>query len=233
MLLLWAPALLLLNGCLAPRDGAVADLRLAAPQLEGERSYLGLPAGISRFSPDDIRAEILIVDFFDMYCPVCQKQAHHLNELYALVQNRALGERIKLIGVGVGDTPLEAATFKEKFRLPFPVFADRAGSFTKQFGAIKVPSVLALKRRSDRFQVVHHGAGIPPDPAELLSHILSDGAETMPHDRHDQLHTGLPTCRGGATECVQDPKHGAPAGFSFKSQSLIEPCPTSDDHSKE
>src|SRR5258708_39276071 len=88
-------------------------------------TYLGLAAGTTNFALADIRCEVLVVDFFDMYCHICQRESKHVNDLYEAAQNRNLSTRIKFVGIGVGDTPLEASTFKRKFGVPFPVFPDR------------------------------------------------------------------------------------------------------------
>src|SRR6266496_5528737 len=114
-----------------PPIPAVADNRLPGPQAESDRKYLGLSSIIERFSLDNVQADVLVVDFFDMYCHVCQARARHMNEFYQLVQSRGLSGRIRILGVGVGDTPKEVAVFKEKFGLPFPVFPDRTGSFSR------------------------------------------------------------------------------------------------------
>src|SRR6266496_899903 len=127
-----------------PPTLAVADNRLPAPQAESDRKYLGLSSTIERFPLDNVQADVLVVDFFDMYCHVCQARARHMNEFYQLVQSRGLSGRVRVLGIGVGDTPKEVAVFKEKFGLPFPVFPDRTGSFSRQFGKIRVPNIIVL-----------------------------------------------------------------------------------------
>ena len=156
-----------------PPTPAMADNRLPAPQTESERKYLGLSSTVERFSLDNVQADILVLDFFDMYCHVCQSRAGHMNDFYKLVQSRGLSGRVKVLGVGVGDTPKEVTVFKEKFGLPFPVFPDRTGSFTKQFGKIKVPNVILLKKRLGRFEVVYQESSLPDNAEQFLSKVLS------------------------------------------------------------
>src|SRR6266536_4276230 len=152
---------------------ALADNRLPAPQTESERKYLGLSSTLERFSLDNVQADILILDFFDMYCHVCQARAPHMNEFYKLVQSRGLSGRVRVLGVGVGDTPKEVTVFKEKFGLPFPVFPDRTGSFSRQFGKIRVPNIIVLKRRLGHFEVVYQESSLPDNPEQFLSKVLS------------------------------------------------------------
>ncbi len=152
---------------------ALADNRLPAPQTESERKYLGLSSTLERFSLDNVQADILILDFFDMYCHVCQARAPHMNEFYKLVQSRGLSGRVRVLGVGVGDTPKEVTVFKEKFGLPFPVFPDRTGSFSRQFGKIRVPNVIVLKRHLGHFEVVYQDPSLPDNPEQFLAKVLS------------------------------------------------------------
>src|SRR6266508_1000893 len=156
-----------------PPTPAVADNRLPSPQAESERKYLGLSSTIERFSLDNVQADVLVLDFFDMYCHVCQARAPHMNDFYKLLQSRGLDSRVRVLGVGVGDTPKEVTVFKEKFGLPFPVFPDRAGSFTKQFGKIRVPNVIVLKRRLGHFEVVYQESSLPDNPEQFLAKVLS------------------------------------------------------------
>jgi peroxiredoxin len=156
-----------------PPTPAVADNRLPSPQAESDRKYLGLSLTIERFSLDNLQADVLVVDFFDMYCHVCQARARHMNEFYQLVQSRGLSGRVRVLGVGVGDTPKEVEVFKEKFGVPFPVFPDRTGSFTKQFGKIRVPNVIVLKRRLGHFEVVYQDSSLPENPEQFLAKVVS------------------------------------------------------------
>ncbi|HEY5991192.1 MAG TPA: TlpA disulfide reductase family protein [Candidatus Udaeobacter sp.] len=151
----------------------MADNRLPAPQTESERKYLGLSSTIEQFSLDNVQGDILVLDFFDMYCHVCQARARHMNDFYQLVQSRGLSGRVRIVGVGVGDTPKEVTVFKEKFGLPFPVFPDRTGSFSRQFGKIKVPNVIVLKRRLGHFAVVCQESSLPDNPEQFLAKVLS------------------------------------------------------------
>jgi peroxiredoxin len=156
-----------------PPTSTVADNRLPAPQTESERKYLGLSSTIERFSLDNVEADVLVVDFFDMYCHVCQARARHMNEFYQLVQSRGLSGRVRVLGIGVGDTPKEVTVFKEKFGLPFPVFPDRTGSFSRQFGKIRVPNVIVLKRRLGHFEVVYQESSLPDNPEQFLAKVLA------------------------------------------------------------
>ena len=119
-----ATVLLLLGvtGCSTPsstgHQPVAAGHSIPAPQALQERAYLGLPESSTEFSLDQVAGEILIIDCFDMYCHACQRDADLVDALYELVQERGLGERIRFVGLGVGNTPLETSLFQRKFSIP-------------------------------------------------------------------------------------------------------------------
>jgi peroxiredoxin len=191
---------MLLRSAKGAPPAVAADTSLPAPQTESERNYLGLSSTSERFSLDDVRADILFVDFFDMYCHVCQMRAPHMNDFYKLVQSRGLSSRVRMIGVGVGDTLKEVTVFKEKFKLPFPVFPDRTGSFTKQFGKIKVPNLIVLKKRSGHFEIVYQDSSLPENPDGLLSKLISDSGRRISAPA-PEVHVENVKCPGGKTSC--------------------------------
>jgi thiol-disulfide isomerase/thioredoxin len=168
-----------LAGCATVEPAAVSR-GLPAPRDPDERAYLGLADGGTNFVLEDIQCEVLIVDLFDMYCHVCQTVAPHVNALYREAQDRGLGRRVKFIGLGVGDTQLEVTTFKQKLKVPFPVFPDRKTAAARQFGDFKLPNTLVLKHRNGQLQVVQRMSAVPRDAAEFFSHILSNSAALSP-----------------------------------------------------
>src|SRR5437016_12035667 len=99
-------ALIVPVGCVTrelPAPVSQSIQRLPAPEDAAERTYLGLPAGVTNFALPEIECELLVVDFFDMYCHICQREAKHINDLYDEAQRRQLSARIKFVGVGVGN----------------------------------------------------------------------------------------------------------------------------------
>jgi peroxiredoxin len=190
-------------GCASLHPPPISDASLPAPPDKAERTYLGLAADANTFKLEDIQCEMLVVDFFDMYCHVCQSGAKHMDALYHLVQDRGLGHRIKFVGIGVGDTPLEVAMFKDKLHVPFPVFPDRQAVIARQYGDIRVPSVVALVHRDGRFEVIHRSIGLPEHPEEFLEHLQSQVAhpEASRQSRADRFNSA--TCAGPPGHCTQ------------------------------
>lgn len=190
-----ALALALFSGCSTAHPALTAvDVQLKAPESPAERAYLGLSDGASTFRLEDIRCEILVIDCFDMYCHICQTGAKHLNEMYGLAQERKLGERVKFVGLGLGDTPLEVATYKEKFKVPFPLFPDRRSVVAKQFGPVKLPNLLILRNQGGRLELINSSSGPILNPAEVLSHIQSLLGRARSLRWVDAAQAAQPTC---------------------------------------
>jgi len=204
-LLSFSAALLLLGltSCSTPsasinRPPVPAPARIPAPTQPEELAYLGLPEGTTDFSLDDVQSEVLIIDCFDMYCHACQSGAKRVHAIYHLVQERKLNDRIRFVGLGVGNTPLETASFKRKLNVPFPAFPDRSNAIARQFGTVRLPSLIVLRRESDAWRLIQHHTGIPTNAEEFLSHLLEDLNAASRAVRDNGLHAGLPTCESDA-----------------------------------
>src|SRR5512140_2507078 len=72
---------------------------LPIPQDSQEKVYLGL-SGDGQFKIAQLKARVVIIEIFSMYCPYCQKEAPRVNELYQAIEDLpALKGKIKLIGI--------------------------------------------------------------------------------------------------------------------------------------
>ncbi len=148
-------------------------LELPVPESASDRSYLGI-TGTGAFKTTGIDARVLVIEFFDFYCPHCQATAPKMNEVYDDIEGRAdLRGRIKIIGIGVGDTPFEISSFKEKFHVPFPLFADRERNITKGIVIPGTPMFFAVKANgsgsAERFFL---WTGEVEDASQFLSEMV-------------------------------------------------------------
>jgi peroxiredoxin len=120
----------------------LAALRLPTPTDPAHLDYLGVPPG-ETFALSDIQARILIIEVFSMYCPHCQKEAPIVNRLFQQIQaDPKLKERIKIIGIGVGNTPYEVGFFRKTYSVPFPLFADRSRVLSTHLEVRQTPTFI-------------------------------------------------------------------------------------------
>ena len=91
---------------------------------EAERGYLGL-SNPGAFSLKDIGADLVIIEFLNVYCFACVQQAPIMNDIHRLLEERDdLRDRVRFLGIGVGNGPGEIAAFKERMDVPYPILAD-------------------------------------------------------------------------------------------------------------
>jgi len=136
----------------APPSGGKISLpvfEFPVPQNEGEKNYLGV-SGSGNCKVTDINTPVLIIEFFTMYCPHCQRSAPFVNELFQSIQGRTdLKQKIKIIGIGVGNSPYEVNLFKNKYGILFPLFPDQDGSISKMLGVSSTPTFIGAKINRD------------------------------------------------------------------------------------
>jgi len=122
----------------APASGAFPDFKLKAPADANQAAYLGL-APESDFKLSDIRAKVVLIEIFSMYCPYCQGAAPHVNRLYERVRGSAHGDKLKMIGIGAGNSAFEVGIFQKKFAIPMPLFPDGDYTIYDRLGDIGTP----------------------------------------------------------------------------------------------
>lgn len=133
-----------------------------------QRGYLGLRQGFlgmfaaSEFSPADVKADVLVIEFFNIHCRSCQRQAPVLNEVFARVStHRAMGNRVRFFGIGAGNTQIEADMFGRRYSVGYPLFGDPG---FKNYEAIGEPGVtpltLIVKKTGKDLRIVSAHAGL-------------------------------------------------------------------------
>ncbi|MBP1741801.1 MAG: putative rane protein [Deltaproteobacteria bacterium] len=156
------------------KGGVLPAMNLPIPKSPEERGYLGL-SGSGPFKIPQIKAKAVIIEIFSMYCPYCQKDAPGINELYQAIEgNPELKDKIKLIGIGAGNTPYEVGVFKKTYNVPFPLFADGDFTIHKMLGDVRTPYFIVVKVNDDgTHQVVHSEVGGFTGPQPFLEMVLS------------------------------------------------------------
>jgi thiol-disulfide isomerase/thioredoxin len=157
-----------------PQKGEVLPaINLPAPKNPDEKNYLGL-SGSGTFKISQIKAKVVIVEIFSMYCPYCQKDAPGVNELYRLIENNPdTKNKIKIIGIGAGNSSYEVEVFRKTYNVLFPLFPDKDFTIHKACGEVRTPYFMVVKINEDgTHQIVHAQLGEYPGAEPFLELVF-------------------------------------------------------------
>jgi peroxiredoxin len=125
------------------------DISLKVPEDQAQKEYLGLQ-GNGMFKVPQIMAKVVVIEIFSMYCPYCQREAPNVNSLYRKIEdNPKLRGKVKLIGIGAGNSPFEVDVFRKKYEVPFPLFSDENYALYQCLGEVRTPYFFAAKINPD------------------------------------------------------------------------------------
>ena len=138
-----------------PKVGsALPEIELLKSNNSADLKYLGL-SGSGVFKINQIKATVVIIEIFSMYCPYCQAEAPNVNRLYALIEgNPALKGKIKIIGIGIGNSHFETDIFKKKYTIAFPLIPDGDFKLHKIMGEVRTPYFIAVKLSGGKYPEV-------------------------------------------------------------------------------
>lgn len=151
------------------KGGTLPAISLPVPKNPGEKLYLGL-ARDGSFKIHQIKAKVVLIKIFNVYCPVCQSTASATVELHNQIERHPdFRGKIKLIGIGAGNSQSEIDLFKQTNNIPYPVFPDQDFSVHKALGEVRTPFFIAIKINRDRsHKIVHTHLGGLTDIQGLL-----------------------------------------------------------------
>jgi hypothetical protein len=151
---------------LIKKGEAFPDVALKTPSQAKDKAYLGISGGAT-FTIKDLKAEVILVEIFDVYCLPCQKQAPLYKQLFGMIQsNPAAREQIKMIGIAVGNDEAEIKKFQDHFQIPYPIIGDQ------------------------KF-VLHEAIGGPPAPFAIIVRKDPGGKSALVADTHLGLNTDM------------------------------------------
>lgn len=162
-----------------PVGGQLPDFELSIPADNNDKAYLSLPGdmlyfGRGAFKVPQIKAPVVILQVFSMYCPHCQDDAPNVNALYKLIDNNpGTKGKVKIIGVGAGNNPYEVALFKKRYQIPFALFPDADFTIHKKLGEVRTPYFIVIRIQPDgSHKVVYSHLASFGDPEKFLDSVV-------------------------------------------------------------
>ena len=154
-------------------DSLWPAIALPLPANPVQQKYLGVEQG-KTFTIGQMRAEAVIVQIFSMYCPICQREAPKVNQLYSLIDQRGdLSRKLKIIAIGAGNSNYEVDFYRRSYSIPFPLFADEDFKIHKKVGEVRTPHFFVLKHdKQGKVRVVYIHSGGFQTPETFLQEII-------------------------------------------------------------
>jgi peroxiredoxin len=137
-----------------------------------EKKYLGI--GEKKVvSLQNVQGDLLILFVLNSYCPICATSLATFKEVFETIEaNRDLKKRIKVIGISVGDTPMEVSAFRERHAIPYPIIPDTEFEVHKKLKEPAVPFILVAKKdRNGRWGVAKSQFGVDFSAESLVDEL--------------------------------------------------------------
>jgi thiol-disulfide isomerase/thioredoxin len=157
-----------------PSEGGILPkISLPVPQDQEYQQYLGLKKGAGTFLIPQIKAKVVLIQIFSMYCPHCQKDAPVANDFFSkLSADSKLKDTIKIIGIGAGNSDFEIDFFRKQYGVKFPLFSDGDFLIHKILGEVRTPYFIAIKiDRNGSHKVVYSKLGGIDNSDEFLKTV--------------------------------------------------------------
>lgn len=135
-----------------------------------EQAYLGLKKEGS-YGLIEIKGSLLLIEFLNIYCVNCVRQAPILNDVYHFIEgNSNLKGKVKIIGIAAGNNIEEVKFFKDKFKIPYPIFPDTNFNAHQAVGSPRTPYMIWVRKEKEgRWIVMSTHLGLIDSPAKVIA----------------------------------------------------------------
>jgi hypothetical protein len=137
-----------------------------------DMDYLGI-AKKKTFSVKDMQGSIFIFEIFSTYCMTCPRNVPVINTVYSMVNNDPkLKQKVKVLSVAIGNTANEAQSYKQEYKVLYPILTDFTFAFHKALGNPRVPFTIIVKREArGKDIVVYTYLGVIESADNLLKEV--------------------------------------------------------------
>ena len=135
-----------MGACSALAGDLYSQTKFPVPHLDGAKAYLGLLEDQKDFALAEINAEVIIVEVFSVDCRKCKGSVKKYNKLYELIQTKGLSDKIKFIGIGIGNSDAEIKLFQKQYEAIFPLCPDPDSKSYRMVGHVSIPYIMVFKK---------------------------------------------------------------------------------------
>jgi peroxiredoxin len=120
---------------------------------------------------DELRGQVVLVNFWATWCGPCREEMPRLNVLYEKYRKSGF----VLLGVNVDDDPKTALATAAKLNVSFPVLLDTDKKVSKLYDLNTMPSTIVIDR-DGKMRFLHRGyrAGTEGDYEQQIRGLLKE-----------------------------------------------------------
>lgn len=146
-------------------------ITLAGELTTTQKKYLGLN-GNGPWSLNDIKADFVIIEVFSMYCPHCQAEAPSVNKLFEGLTQSPQKDKIKILGIGAGNSPFEVQFFSKKYKVVMPLFEDTNLTLHETLGQPGTPHFFLVSIKDGK--TLYSETGRMKSPESFLNTLIKE-----------------------------------------------------------
>ncbi|MGL1863569.1 MAG: peroxiredoxin family protein [Pseudodesulfovibrio sp.] len=146
------------------------DVTMTGQFTDENKAYLGVSS--DTFKLTDIKADYVFIEAYSMYCPVCQRDAPRMNEVYETITKADPNGTVKFLGIALGNTAFEVTFYQKKFNVEFPLVRDEDYVIHKALGEIPTPTFYIVKLTGATPEILYVKEGEAEDKDALIQIVL-------------------------------------------------------------
>jgi peroxiredoxin len=101
---------------------------------------------------EELRGQVVLVNFWATWCGPCRAEMPRLNELYGKYRKSG----VVLLGINIDDDPATALATAQKLNVSFPVLLDTDKKVSKLYDLSTMPSTVVIDR-DGKVRLLHRG----------------------------------------------------------------------------